>query len=113
MFKSQKPSLPSVDNTNISVESVPNAIQYVLYRVRYVLEANFILSDGSMLIMSDGTMFEPNAPSALMNIFKLADGRSLQTSTGSAFVAKNAPADGYQSSYTGEQLDAAVRKILG
>lgn len=113
MFESQKPSLPSVNNTSISVDIVPNAAQYILYRVRYVLSTNFLFSDGSMLKMSDGSLFEANVVNPFTNVFKLADGRSLQTSTGLAFVAKNSPDDGYQSSYTGAQLDAVVRKILG
>lgn len=113
MFISQKPSSPSVDNKNISVDVVPNAVQYVLYRVRYALDTNFLCLDGSLLMMRDGSIFETTARNTLAKAFKLADGCSLNTSTGQIFASKDAPDDGYQSSYTGAQLDAVVRRILG
>lgn len=89
MAELKKPSNPTVSGKTVSVDSIAGAVKYTLYRVRYVLK---------------------NAVDPVIN-FLLRNGRSLTTKDGLIFTVKDSN-ETYTSSYTGEQIDEAVRQAL-
>lgn len=87
MAKLKKPSSPTVSGKTVIVESIAGAIQYTLYRVKYILKNNFRLFDKRAFTTSDGKIF---------NVTNSTDASVMHTSA-----------------YTGEQIDEAVKQALG
>lgn len=58
MPKLKKPSTPVVNGTNVSVDAVPGATKYKLYKIVYRLGTKFLLADGKMFLTKDNKLFQ-------------------------------------------------------
>ncbi len=61
MSELNKPSTPVVVGTTVSTDTVPGAVQYALYKVRYVYAEDavqpYVLADGRVFATNDGETF--------------------------------------------------------
>ena len=61
MASLNKPSTPIINDDMLSVDPVPGAVQYALYKVRYIATDDngqkYILADGKIIVTDDEKEF--------------------------------------------------------